>query len=162
MEPTVLVRGRWTITVEFEMMKDIAAATEIRPLRLADGSYDQRALDEYTDFVVNVLGIFDRADFEVIEERHSPYSDSYYFDLVKKEDFANKDYKYIVYVRISDHDLSSDSAKTQNEWISNHAQQQKQPKSKSKQVWRVNRITVNKDTYYSYEEALEDLENRLS
>jgi len=162
----IKIIGRWTITIELEYSDNDApvAASEslIKPLMLPDGTYDQIALDEYEDFVVNVLGVFDRCGFEVIEERQSPQSKSYYFDLVKSEQENKKDYKYILYIRLSDHPLSKLSARRQDEWFASHAEEQKQPATKSKQKWKVKRITVNKDTYYSYDDALEDIEARLS
>lgn len=163
----IKIVGRWTVTVEMEYVADnqpIAAAnnqSSIQPLMLPDGSWDQRALDEYEDFVVNVLEIFEYYDFSIIESRESPYSQSKYYALVKKGDEDRKDYKYILYVRVSDHDLDRSRTRRQKEWFDEHAQQQKQPSTKSKQRWKLKRITVNKDTYFSYDEALDDLEEKL-
>lgn len=160
--------GRWTITAEFECIDDgesIAAAnsiSSIKPLMLPDGTYDKLAVNEYEDFVINLLGVFDRCDFEVIEERKSPYSFSYYFDLVKKDQANKKDYKYILFVRVSDHELTEQKKSNQKDWLNDRAESLKQPETKSKQVWRLKRLLVNKDTYFSYEEALEDIEGRLS
>ena len=161
----VTIVGRWTVTVELTYVDDrIAAATQrskIKPLMLPNGKCDQLALDEYTDFVVNLLNVFDEAGFEVIEERQSPKSFSYYFDLVKKDQANKKDYKYILFVRISDHELSPDQQHVQRNWFNDYAQKLKQPESKSYQRWQLKKITVNKDTYFSYDEALADIENKL-
>lgn len=166
MERTVKIIGRWTITAEFEHVGDnyVAAdsnASKIKPLRLPDGSFDILAVNEYEDFVINLLEVFDQCDFEVVNEQKSPEFYSYYFDLVKKDQFNRKDYKYILFIRISDHELSEERVSKQREWYSNRAEQIKQPKSKSKQQWKLKRLTINKDTYYSYDDALEDIENRL-
>ena len=165
-EQMIKIVGRWTVTCEFEYIGSdypVAASSdsEIKPLLKVDGTVDQLALSEYEDFVINLLGVFDRADFEVIDERHSPYSCSYYFDLVKKDQENKKDYKYILFIRISDHLLSKDREKYRNDWFNSRAQQLKEPKSKSKQVWKLKQIVVNKDTYYSYDEALDELEKRF-
>lgn len=162
----VKIIGRWTITAEFEYSdrsENIAASevSMIKPLVLPDGTIDQLALDEYEDFIVNLLGVFDRCDFEVIEERESPFSFSHYFDLVKSDDITNKDYKYILYIRVSDHELEKGRLSVQREWYADHAETQKQPATKSKQKWKLKRLTVNKDTYFSYDEALDDIEHRL-
>ena len=160
-EKMIRIVGRWTITCEFECIQDVAASSSIKPMQLPDGSYDIVALEEYEDFVINLLGIFDRANFEVIEERKSPYSQSYYFDLVKKDQVDNKSYNYILYVRVSDHSLSPQKVSEQNNWYSLHAESQKQSTTKSKQKWKLKRVTVNKDTYLSYDDALDDLEKRF-
>lgn len=163
----IKILGRWTITVEFVYTGTdsfIAASQEstIKPLTNPDGTPDQLAVDEYEDFVLNVLEIFDYYDFIVIESRQSPYSNSYYFSLVCKGDEARKDYKYILYVRVSDHSLSKYQIDSQNKYFGQHAQELKQPPTKSKQRWRVKRITVNRDTYYSYDEALDAIEQRFA
>ena len=165
-EKMIKIIGRWTITVELEYLGDdypidTSSGSTIKPLMLPDGSEDTLAVEEYEDFVINLLGVFDRCDFEVIEERESPYSHSYYYDLVKKDQFNKKDYKYILYIRVSDHELGPERKQNQRKWFSDHAEAQKTPKSKSKQRWKLKRLTVNKDTYYSYDEALDDIEDRL-
>lgn len=137
---------RVTITIDLEMCNPIAAS--IKPLEHADGSEDTLAMDEYTDFIINTLVLFDVHDFVVLEERESPYSHSYYCTLVKKDDYGSADYKYILYIRLSDHN----NRKTQ---------EQKQPKTKSKQTWRLKEITVNKDTFNSYDDALDYIDKIL-
>lgn len=163
----IKILKRWTVTVELEYVGNeypvvSSSSSLIKPLTLPDGSEDILAIDEYEDFIVNLLGVFDRCDFEIIEEHESPSSHSYYCDLVKKDQVKNKNYKYILYVRISDHALNPEQEHNQKKWFSDHAEIQKTPKSKSKQRWKLKRITVNKDTYFSYDEALDDIEERLS
>lgn len=167
MEHTVKIINRWTVTVELtyvgnpSIMSSFNAAT-VRPFTKPDGSVDELAVADYTDFVINLLGVFDRSDFEVIEERESPYSHSFYFDLVKKDQAANKDYKYVLYIRVSDHPLDKAKASSQRKWFASHANEQKQPKTKSKQVWKLHNIIVNQDTYNTYDEALDATEEKLS
>ncbi len=163
-EKTTKIIGRWTVTAELEYADSpYVAASEsiIKPLILPNGEVDLLALEEYEDFVINLIGVFDRQNFEVIEERESPYSHSYYFDLVKKDQLDKKQYKYILYIRVSDHELSKERIDIQRKWFADHAESQKIPKSKSKQKWKLKRLTVNKDTYYSYDEALDDIEAKL-
>ena len=154
---------RWTVTCEFEYLGSTTAnsSSEIKPLLLPDGTYDRLALDEYEDFVINLLEVFDSCDFTIIEERESPYSQSRYFSLVRKEDESTKEYKYILFVRISDHSLESTRNSVQQKYFNEHAQELKQPKSKSRQKWKLKKLTVNKDTYFSYEDALYDIEEKL-
>lgn len=150
---------RMTIDVYVEQNDLIAAA--IKPLQNPDGSDDILALEEYTDFIINALGVFDTHDFVVLEERESPYSHSYYYALVKKDQYESASYKYILYVRLSDHMNRKESKHATRQYYNEKAQEQKQPKTKSKQVWRLKEITINKDTFNSYDEALDYIDKKL-
>lgn len=152
---------RTTVTVEFELVSSVYSATEIEPLKNPDGSWDQRALDLYEEFIINALEVFGEFDFEVLEERESPYSKSVYYSLVKEQDLQNYDYKYILFIRISDHENNKDTKAQKKAYYDKHADELKQPVTKSKQTWKLKEITVNKNTYDSYEDALEDIRNRL-
>lgn len=154
---------RINVEVIMEMISPIAAATKIRPLKHADGSDDIRAIDEFEDFIVNALAVFDEHDFEVIEEHKSPYKDSnsWYFTLVKRDQLAAKSYKYILFIRLSDHKNKETTDAGRQRFYSEVADRLKQPPTKARQTWRLKEITVNKDVYFSYEEALEDIDRRL-
>ena len=152
---------RMNVTVEFELIRPIYSDTEIEPLKNPDGTWDQRALDLYDEFIINALEVFDEFDFEVIEEKVSPYSKSEYFSLVKEEDLKSYDYKYILFIRISDHANREETKAQKKAYYDKHADELKQPTTKSKQTWKLKEITVNKNTYSTYEEALEDIRNRL-
>lgn len=149
---------RITINIYLENLQ----LEDIPALKSSDGEYDERALDLYNEFVINTLSVFDAHDFEIIEEHQSPYSKSEYFSLVKKEDLNNADYKYILFIRLSDHSNNQITRKATKKFYSDKADQLKQPKNKSKQVWKLKEITVNNKSYSSYEDALEDIDKRLS
>lgn len=153
---------RITVTVDFEPVIEIDADTEILPLQNEDGSYDEAALDGYYDFIADALALFDVHDFEILEEHESPYSKSYYMSFVKKEDLESADYKYILFVRISDHDNRKSTAKAKKDFYSREAERLKRPQIKRRQTWKLKEITVNKTRYATYEEALEDIENRIN
>lgn len=155
-------KNKVDITVEFELLSEIEATSEIKPLSKSDGSLDLRALDLYDEFIINALSVFDYHDFEVLEEHQSSSSYSYYFTLVKKDYAKNKDYKYILFIRLSDHTNRSESEKARKAFYAKEADRLKEPKTKTKQIWRLKEITINNETYFSYEDALEDLDKRLN
>lgn len=149
---------RIVIEVKYSLL---VSASDILPLQNEDGTYNEAALAEYEEFVVNALEVFDRNDFEVIEEAESDRSKSMYFTLVKKGDQVVHDYKYILFIRISDHLLSDRSKLGRMHYYADKAQDLKQPQSKKKQVWRLKDVIVNGHVFDSYEAALIDLDNRL-
>ena len=156
---TTKVIGRITITVEYE--GPIQAST-IKPLYREDGTPDIGSISEYEEFIVNALEIFDRHDFEIIEEAESDRSHSIYFSFVKHDDLEDKNYKYVLFVKVSDHEISESSKKGRQRYYSDQADKLKQPVSKKKQTWKFKDIIVNKQIFSSYEEALEEVEKRLA
>ena len=156
------IKNKIDITVEFEFMPEIQATCEIKPLTRPDGTPDLRALDLYDEFIVNALSVFDYHDFEILEEHQSPSSYSYYFTLVKKDDAKNKEYKYILFIRLSDHTNRSESEKARKVFYAKEADRLKEPQTKTKQIWRLKEIVINNETYFSYEDALEDIDKRLN
>lgn len=152
---------RINVVVTFEMFDDIAA--NIQPLQHPDGSEDLRAVELYDEFIMNALAVFDDHDFEILDEHGSPFkgSHSYYCTLVKRDQLQDMQYKYILFIRLSDHKNREGSEAGRRKFYHDRAQELKQPPTKSKQTWRLKEITVNKDTYNSYEEALEDIDRRL-
>ena len=150
---------RINVDVELWLTDKIAAA--IQPLQLPDGTDDIKAIEEFEEFIINALGVFDAHDFVVLKEQESPYSNSWYYSLVKKDQYEAKQYKYILFIRLSDH-FNRDASRVQKaEYYSKQAEELKQPETKTKQVWRLKEITVNKETYNSYEEALDAIDKRL-
>ena len=156
---TLIKINRITVTVYYGLECDVAASI---PLLKTGDVYDPLALDLYEEFIINVLAIFDAHDFEILEEHESPYSKSNYFSLVKKSDKLSNDYKYILFVRISDHNNREETKKSKKNYYANLADKLKQPTTKSKQRWKLKEIVVNNSRYFSYEDALTDIESRLS
>lgn len=155
---TTKVIGRLTITVEF--YNQIAAS--IRPLVNEDGTPDEGAIAEYEEFIVNALEIFDRYDFEVLEEAESDRSHSMYYSFVKHDDIENKNYKYILFIRISDHSIDEHSMNGRRKYYSSEASKLKQPETKRKQTWKFKDIIVNDKLFSSYDDALFEIEKRIS
>ena len=158
MTSTTKIVGRITVTVEFEQPVDASIA----PLKHPDGSPDQSAISEYEEFVLNALEIFGEHDFEVVEEAESDRSHSMYFSLAKHDDFVNKDYKYILFIRISDHEIRERMKSKRKQYYDRKANEIKQPTSKQKQTWKFKEIIVNDTIFDSYDDALDEISRRLS
>ena len=150
---------RVNVEVDLELLNSIVAA--INPLQHPDGSEDILAVDEYENFIINALGIFSVHDFEVIDEHDSPFSHSYYCTLVKRDQLETLDYKYILFIRLSDHTNRKQVKHYTKQYYDRKAQEMKQPPTKRRQTWKLKEITVNKDTFASYDDALDYLDNIL-
>ena len=146
--------------IEVNLISDVSAA--IKPIRREDGSTDSTALAEYQEFLINVLSVIDENDFEVIEDTESPFSaTSYYITTYKKSESTMDSIKCIIFIRISDHNLSEETHKQRVNYYKSKADILKQPKSKKKQTWRFKNIVVNNETFDSYEDALDEIDNKL-
>ena len=152
--------GRITVDVVLECDASIQGSS-ILPLNRSDGSVDELALSEYEEFIINALEVFDEHDFELIEEAESNRSKSMYFSFVKKDDYTNQSYKYILFVRISDHAINSGHKGMRKDYYKNKAEEMKRPQTKGKQTWRFKEIIVNKSTFGSYDDALDAIDQRL-
>ena len=151
---------RFNIDVEFSTS---IYSSKIPPIYKDDGSIDQAAFAEYEEFIINVFSILDEVGYDVIEEHESSKSKiSYYLSSYKKSESNKSDIKCIIFIRISDHQLREASKKSRTNYYKQLADDMKQPKYKSKQVWRFKNIVVNGDTFESYEDALEFLKQKLS
>lgn len=137
------------------------AATKILPLQPDGEKYDKHAVDLYDEFIMDALAIFDYYDFVILEEHQSPYTKSEYYTLVKKSQYDNQEYRYVLFIRLSDHDTDVETKKSKMRYYSAKADEIKQPANKKKQVWRLKEITVNNQHYASYEDALDDIDKRL-
>ena len=137
------------------------AATKILPLQPDGEKYDKHAVDLYDEFIMDALAIFDYYDFVILDEHQSPYTKSEYYTLVKKSQYDKQEYRYVLFIRLSDHDTDVETKKSKMRYYSAKADGIKQPTNKNKQVWRLKEITVNNQHYTSYEDALDDIDKRL-
>ena len=152
----------YRINVDVIFEPEVAVESgEILPIGGEGNKLDPEALTRYDEFVLNALAVFDAHDFEIIENHGSPYTHSEYFSLVKKSDLENYNYKYILFIRISDHDIWDRSKDLQKKYYSNLAETLKQPPTKASQVWKFKNIVVNKEHFDTYEEALDAIDQRL-
>lgn len=135
-------------------LNSVSADSEIKPIYLSDGTIDEQALADYDAFVDNIYAcLYNR--FEIVEVEESPRSkSSWYFWLYGKDAEGNVATKFLVRLRISDHEYSErHSKKAERKYVGSKAQELKQPASKSSQDWKIRNITINGDKYSSYEEA---------
>ena len=152
---------RIDVRVVLEPVTTEVAATKILPLQTDGEKYDKHAVDLYDEFIVDALAIFDYYDFVILDEHQSPYTKSEYYTLVKKSQYDKQEYRYVLFIRLSDHDTDVETKKSKMRYYSAKADEIKQPANKNKQVWRLKEITVNNEHYTSYEEALDDIDKRL-
>lgn len=153
---------RIDVKVILEPIPSEIAATKILPLQPDGEKYDKHAVDLYDEFIMDALAIFDYYDFVILDEHQSPYTKSEYYTLVKKSQYEQQDYRYVLFIRLSDHETESETRKSKMRYYSAIADEIKQPITKHKQVWRLKEIIVNNQHYLSYEDALADIDKRLS
>lgn len=149
------------ITVVYEESDELPTQSTIEPLKDSNGVYSAIALSEYESFLISALDIFDDHDFEVIQEKDSPYSQSYYAAFVKKDQIEDADYKYILFVRLSDHANNKATYKGKQAYYRDLAEKLKQPTAKTKQLWKLKEIVVNNKTFDSYDAALLEIDKLL-
>lgn len=150
------------VKVILEPISDEIAATKILPLKPDGEKYDKHAVDLYDEFIMDALAIFDYYDFIILNEHQSPYTKSEYYTLVKQSQYEKQDYRYVLFIRLSDHETEIETKKSKMRYYSAIADEIKQPATKRKQVWRLKEIIVNNQHYSSYEDALADIDKRLS
>ena len=151
---------RFTIDAIYEEA-DLISASNTKPLTDAEGVYNSTALDDYQSFLLSILDIFDDHNFDVIKESSSPYSQSYYAAFVKRDQIERADYKFILFVRLSDHPSNSKTVKGKQKYYRDLAERLKQPTTKTKQLWKLKEITVNSQTFDSYDAALAEIDKIL-
>ena len=141
----------WTIVAHFEAADEdsLAADTEIIPLRNDEGNLDQQAVTQWNNFIDNVVSYIDYLDFEIVDDRSSDRSSSYshYTSFYPVDMDGNQKTEYLVNFRISDHIVS-------------HLKKNKRSQN-SKQKYRLVAVTVNNETFETYEQALDYIEHQL-
>lgn len=157
---------RWISTRNMHILviyeeDDVIQSSSIEDLQNSNVVYNTIALAEYESFLVNTLDIFEDHDFDVIQEKDSPYSKSYYAALVKKDQVENADYKFILFVRLSDHENNKHTVKGKKRYYRDLAEKLKQPTTKTKQLWKLKEIVVNNQTFDSYDDALVEIDKLL-
>lgn len=159
----------YVIDVNYEVPFDesvVASSSEIKPVNLPDGSYDEQALADYDAFIDNIYASLCHR-FEVVDVEESPMSKtSWYFWIYGKDANGNIATKFLVRLRISDHRYSErHSGKAERTYVDKKAQEYKQPASKKYQKWKLKNIIVNGQEYSTYwdaENAIDDEMEKLS
>lgn len=145
-----------TIDVVFDYADVAVAASKIRPVKQY-GLIDDQALSDYLAFVQEIISEIEDAGLVIIEERDSKSSEtSKYYTLADDMQYVQNAMKYVIFLRVSDHIPQLTDA--QQAWVNDV---RKATKQKYKVKWKVRYITVNETTNYSYEEAIEEVKQRL-
>lgn len=152
-----MVSEDYIIDVIYEVSFDksiLASYSEIKPVYLQDGTIDEQALADYNAFIDNIYAcLSNRFDIVDIEESLRSKT-SWYFWLYGKDANGNVATKFLVRLRISDHEYSEyHNKKSEHNYVRGKAQELKRPLSKREQDWKIKNIIINGRKYNSYEEA---------
>lgn len=152
------------IDVFFSLKTDDIAlvATDVLPLRDANMVLDDYSHSNYVAFVENVEEIIDYYGFK----KKIPHSSetSYYGYYAHESQLATKNVPRYIKLRISDHEEQPKSEKHLED-IRHQTKitldKLKLPKSKKRQRYMLQYITVNETTHDTYESALNDVEDQI-
>lgn len=153
----------WTIVAHFEASDEssLAANTKIIPLRNNEGEPDPQAVTQWNNFIDNVVSYIDYLDFEIVDDHGSDRSLSYshYTSFYPADKDGNQKTEYLINFRISDH-IVSHLKKKSRYYYQNLAKKNKRSQD-SKQKYRLVAVTVNNETFETYEQALDYIEHQL-
>jgi len=138
--------------------KVAAAFSNIKPIYSDDLELDEKALAEYDDFIDELIGEIEYQGFKLLRASESESSvTSRYYTLADKEQVANKDIKFLVFLRVSDHLPMLDE--NQKAWVRNQREKDrerfKQQQTKSSQRFKVRSLLVNNEEFESYDAAMQ-------
>lgn len=138
------------IQVNHEVDTELLEDKKIRPV-VVNGQLNDQALADYQDFILEMLLELDDAGLVVIDSNESKRSKtSKYFTLADEVQYANKNMKYIIFLRVSDHvaDLTAEQQKLIK-------QQRDNASNQLHAKYKVRSILVNNIEYKTYDEAIE-------
>ncbi len=148
--------------VDFDMGVYASEKSKIHPVKLPNGERDLQALADYNSFVTNVYGIISEY-FDIVEIEESTKSDtSWYFWIYAKNENGEIATKFLIRLRLSDHEYTQrHSTELEKAFVDKKAQELKRPREKKLQKWRIREIIVNDETYHSYDEAEDAIDEEL-
>lgn len=153
----------WNIVAHFEAASEssLAADTKIVPLRDEEGNLDQQALTQWNTFIDNVVSYIEYLDFEIVDNHSSnrPTSYSHYTSFYPTDKNENQKTEYLINFRISDHVVNHLKKKSRY-YYQNLAKRNKRSEG-DKQKFRLVAVTVNNETFETYEQALSYIEKQL-
>ena len=153
----------WNIVAYFEAADEssLAANTKIVPLKDENGQLDQQALTQWNTFIDNVVSYIEYLDFEVIDNHSSNRASSYshYTSFYPVDREGNLKGEYLINFRISDHVVNHLKKKSRY-YYQNLAKRNKRSEGE-KQKFRLVAVTVNNETFETYEQALSYIEKQL-
>lgn len=148
--------------VNFDMGVYASEDSSIKPVKLANGDIDQQALADYDCFADNVYSIL--CDyFEVVDVDFSDKSDtSRYFYMYAKNENGDIATKFIIRLRLSDHEYSDrHNPNLEKQYVDKKVQEYKRPQDKRIQKWKLRNIIVNGATFSSYLDAEDAIETEM-
>lgn len=153
----------WNIVAYFEAADEssLAADTKIVPLRNELGELDQQAITQWNNFIDNVVSYIEYLDFEIIDNHSSNRASSYshYTSFYPTDTNGNRKTEYLINFRISDHVVNHLKKKSRY-YYQNLAKRNKRSEGE-KQKFRLVAVTVNNETFETYEQALSYVEEQL-
>lgn len=161
----IKVSGDNTIDVCYDV-PDASILAEIvggiTPVMWDNKKIDEQALADYDAFVSNVYEIL-YTFFDIVNIEKSNRSEtSWYFWLYAKNKDDKVATKVLIRLRLSDHELpDTHDEQAENEYIGREAEKYKRPKDKLRQRWKLKNIVVNNDTYSSYDDAEDAIDEYL-
>lgn len=134
----------------------------ITPIVWGDNRVDEQALADYDAFVDNIYAAL-CAFFDVVNVEESNRSDtSWYFWLYAKNKDGDVATKFIIRLRLSDHDYPAHHKENDEKaYVERQAQTYKRPAGKKFQRWQIKNIVVNNTSYQDYDEALDAIYDEL-
>lgn len=151
-----------TYNVPFDTKIFGSIPSEITPVMRLDDRIDEQALADYDSFVTNIYAMLS-ALFDVVDIEQSNKSEtSWYFYLYAKNKNDGISTKFLIRLRLSDHEYSKrHNARKEREFVERKAQEYKRPKEKLYQEWKIKQIIVNNKKYFSYDDAEDAIYDEL-
>lgn len=138
------------IRVNHEFDIELLEGKKIRPI-FVDGQLNDQALADYQDFIVEMLLELDEAGLVIIDSNESKKSKtSRYYTLADEVQYANRNAKFIIFLRVSDHvaELTTEQQKLIKQRRDNLS-------NRLHAKYKVRNILVNNMEYKTYDEAIE-------
>lgn len=148
------------IVIEYEYYGDIVKGTETLPADKMDLTDQEQ--DNFEDFLINIDGLIYAFQFDVQEQHSSNRSNtSQYYAFYGADSEGEVNYEKLYFIRISTHQLPREDKYRFPQYYKDMAEKFKTPKSKKRQSYCVKKITVNKDSYATYEDAYDAIEKKF-
>lgn len=148
--------------VDFDMSIYASDDSSIKPVKLSNDDIDGQALADYDAFADNIYGILSEY-FEIVDVDFSDKSDtSRYFYMYAKNVDGDVVTKYIIRLRLSDHDyVERHNPTLEKQYVDKRVQDYKRPQNKKWQKWKLKSIVVNGKYFSSYDEAEDVIEAEM-
>lgn len=152
-----------TIVKRYTMYIDIESYISTSVVADESGQSEESLQNMLSELNINSLAVFQDNNFTILDFNKSnrQNSKSVYISGVRSSGYKSKNYKCILFIRISDHSMNPDTEAARNEYYERKAQTFKQPESKSHQKWKLKSIVMDGTHCSTVDEALDELDKRL-